>query len=60
MHQGESKMEAEAIITALFCLYVITRARDYFEKRFDAALLLLEDQSSAETQVMENERVCVL
>ena len=49
-------MEAEAIITALLCLYVISRARDYFEKRFDAALLLLEDQSLADNQVMENER----
>ena len=50
----------EEVIAALFSLFVISRARDYFEKKFDVTLLLLEDQSLAEPLTVESESVQVL
>jgi hypothetical protein len=50
----------EEVIVALMYLFAISIARDYFEKRYDRILSLLEDDINAETPVGTDERICIL
>lgn len=50
----------EEVIVALIYLFAISIARDYFEKRYDRILSLLEDDINAETPVGTDERICIL
>jgi hypothetical protein len=50
----------EEVIVALIYLFAISRARDYFEKRYDRILSLLEDDINSETPVGTDERICIL
>jgi hypothetical protein len=48
----------EEVIVALLYLFALSRARDYFESRYDRTLALLEDQeNNTEIQGRIDERI---
>ena len=50
----------EEVLVALMYLFAISRARDYFEKRYDRVLSLLEDDTNADTPIGREELICIL
>lgn len=51
----------EEVIVALLYLFALSRARDYFESRYDRTLALLEDQeNNTEIQGRIDERIRIL
>ena len=53
----------EEVLVALLYLFAISRARDYFENRYDRTLSLLEDQecnAEVELQGRIDERIRIL
>lgn len=60
MPRAESVFKMEEVLVALMYLFAISRARDYFEKRYDRVLSLLEDNTNADTPIGREELICIL
>mgnify|MGYP000717965792 CR=1 FL=1 len=48
----------EEVIAALLYMYIISRARDYFEKWFETSLLVLEEGVEEDKTAQNHERIC--